>query len=162
MNKKEAAEVLGVTTRQVETYAGKGRLGEVRYVRGRTGKQADYDAEAVERLRVELAEPDQQITALQATNSQTSGLSVLANTERLITTLEALGFTRADAHARPSPSIADLAAKPLLTLAEARELTGLARGVLREAIDRGKLKAKIIGRAWRVKRADLDAYIRKL
>jgi excisionase family DNA binding protein len=50
----------------------------------------------------------------------------------------------------------------LLTLAEARELTGLARGVLREAIDQGKLKAKIIGRAWRVKRADLDTYIHKL
>jgi excisionase family DNA binding protein len=162
MNKKEAAEILGVTTRQVETYASKGRLGEVNYIRGRTGKQADYDAEAVERLRMELTEPDQHITALQAANSQTSGLSVLANTERLIATLEALGFTRANNHARSSPSIADIAAKPLLTLAEAQTLTGLARGVLREAIGQGKLKAKIIGRAWRVKRTDLDAYVKKL
>ncbi len=162
MNKKEAAEILGVTTRQVETYASKGRLGEVNYIRGRTGKQADYDAEAVERLRMELAEPDQHITALQATNSQTSGLSLLANTERLIFTLEALGFKRARDPAHSSPSIADLAAKPLLTLAEAQTLTGLARGVLREAIDRGKLKAKIIGRAWRIKRDDLNAFIKKL
>jgi excisionase family DNA binding protein len=50
----------------------------------------------------------------------------------------------------------------LLTLAEAQTLTGLARGVLREAIDRGKLKAKIIGRAWRIKRDDLNAFIKKL
>jgi excisionase family DNA binding protein len=83
-------------------------------------------------------------------------------TERLITTLEALGFTRADNHTRAQPSIADLGAKPLLTLAEAHNLTGLSRGILREAIDGGKLKAKIIGRAWRVKRADLDSYIGKL
>jgi excisionase family DNA binding protein len=162
MNKKEAAELLGISTRLVERYAGEGRLGEVKYVRGRTGKQADYEAEAVERLKVELETPDHPAMALQAPNSRDAGLSVLANTERLITTLEALGFTRERDHVRAQPSISDLAAKPLLTLAEAHTLTGLSRGVLRDAIDAGKLKAKIIGRAWRVKRADLDAYIRKL
>jgi excisionase family DNA binding protein len=162
MNKKEVAEALGITTRQVETYASKGRLGEVKYVRGRTGKQADYDAEAVAVFKAELDNPDHSITALQAANSQPSGLSVPAS-DRLITTLEALGFTRDHANTRqPSPSIADLAAKPLLTLAEAYTLTGLSRGILREAIDAGKLKARIIGRAWRVKRDDLNVFIRKL
>ncbi len=39
MNKKEAAEYLGVSTRLVEKYASEGRMGEVTYVRGRTGKQ---------------------------------------------------------------------------------------------------------------------------
>jgi excisionase family DNA binding protein len=34
--------------------------------------------------------------------------------------------------------------------------------VLVEAIKAGKLKAKTIGRAWRVKRSDLDGYIKKL
>jgi excisionase family DNA binding protein len=38
----------------------------------------------------------------------------------------------------------------------------LQRATLREAIDARKLKAKIIGRAWRVKRVDLDEYIEKL
>jgi excisionase family DNA binding protein len=159
MNKKEAAEALGISIRLVERYAGEGRLGEVKYVRGRTGKQADYDEQAVEKLKAELEAPDHPATALQAPNSQHAGLSVLANTERLINTLEALGFTRGHS---PAPSIADLAAKPILTLAEAHALTGLSRGILRDAIDAGKLKAKIIGRAWRVKRVDLDAYIRKL
>jgi excisionase family DNA binding protein len=162
MNKKEVAEALGITTRQVETYASKGRLGEVKYVRGRTGKQADYDAEAVAVFKAELDNPDHPITALQAANSQPSGLSVPANSDRLITTLEALGFTRDHERARALPSIADLAAKPLLTLAEAYTLTGLSRGILREAIDAGKLKARIIGRAWRIKRDDLNAFIKKL
>jgi excisionase family DNA binding protein len=83
--------------------------------------------------------------------------------DRLITTLEALGFTRAPpAPEKQPPSIADLAAKPLLTLAEASTLTGLSRAVLRDAIESKKLKARIIGRAWRVKRADLDMFIKKL
>jgi excisionase family DNA binding protein len=163
MNKKEVAEALGITTRQVETYASKGRLGEVKYVRGRTGKQADYDAEAVAVFKAELDNPDHPITALQAANSQPSGLIAAVNSDRLITTLEALGFTRDHGNTRqPSPTIADLAAKPLLTLAEAHTLTGLSRGILREAIDAGKLKARIIGRAWRIKRDDLNAFIKKL
>jgi excisionase family DNA binding protein len=45
---------------------------------------------------------------------------------------------------------------------EAAQLSGLSRGHLREAIDAGKLKARIIGRGWRVKRDDLDAYVKKL
>jgi excisionase family DNA binding protein len=44
---------------------------------------------------------------------------------------------------------------------EAAQLSGLSRGHLREAIEEKKLKARIIGRGWRVKRADLDAYVAK-
>jgi len=57
MNKKEAAEILGVSVRLVERYAGQGRIGEVTYVRGKTGKQADYSKEAVEKLKLELEAP---------------------------------------------------------------------------------------------------------
>jgi excisionase family DNA binding protein len=60
------------------------------------------------------------------------------------------------------PSIGDLAAKPLLKLDEACELTGLSRQTLREAIEAGTLKAQIIGRAWRVKRDDLNRYLKNL
>ena len=43
MNKKEVSEFLGRSTRLVEKYASEGRLGEVTYVRGRTGDQAEYN-----------------------------------------------------------------------------------------------------------------------
>jgi excisionase family DNA binding protein len=52
--------------------------------------------------------------------------------------------------------------KPLLTLDEARALTGLSRNHLLEAFHAKKLKARVIGRAWRIKRSDLDAYLKKL
>jgi excisionase family DNA binding protein len=50
----------------------------------------------------------------------------------------------------------------MLTLQEAAALSNLSRAHLRQAIRCGKLKAKIIGRGWRIKRADLDTYVRAL
>ena len=50
-------------------------------------------------------------------------------------------------------------AKLLLTLDEAHSLTGLSRATLKGAIDGGQLKARIVGRAWRIKRRDLDSFI---
>jgi excisionase family DNA binding protein len=47
-------------------------------------------------------------------------------------------------------------------LAEAQALTGLSRNVLRTAIDAGELKAKQIGRGWKIKKTDLESYIEKL
>ncbi len=52
--------------------------------------------------------------------------------------------------------------KLTLNLAEAAQLSGLSRQHLREAIRGKKLKAKIIGRGWRMKRSDLESYIQKL
>jgi excisionase family DNA binding protein len=59
-------------------------------------------------------------------------------------------------------SLSDLAVKPLLKLDEAARLTGLSRAILRDAIKAESLKAKLVGRAWRIKRSDLDAYIKTL
>jgi excisionase family DNA binding protein len=50
----------------------------------------------------------------------------------------------------------------MLSLAEASQLSGLSREHLREAIEEKKLKARIIGGGWRVKRDDLDLYVKKL
>ncbi|HEY9299382.1 MAG TPA: helix-turn-helix domain-containing protein, partial [Phormidium sp.] len=59
----------------------------------------------------------------------------------------------------PSVPVAD---KLLLTISEAQSLTGLSREFLREAIASGELKAKVIGRGWRIKRLDLDKFIDEL
>jgi excisionase family DNA binding protein len=55
-----------------------------------------------------------------------------------------------------------LSDKLTLSLTEAALLAGLSRGHLRLAIAEKKLKARIIGRGWRVKREDLEAYVKKL
>jgi excisionase family DNA binding protein len=59
-------------------------------------------------------------------------------------------------------SVADLAAKPLLTRDEAQRLTGLSRVLLKEAVASGKLKERLLGRAYRIKRTELEAYIETL
>lgn len=55
-----------------------------------------------------------------------------------------------------------VADKLTLSLVEASQLSGLSRGHLRQAIEAKKLRARIIGRGWRVKREDLEAYVKKL
>ncbi len=160
MDKKTVAERLKISTRQVEAYASQGRLGEVKYIRGRTGKRAEYEDEAVERLRVELESPDH---ALMHRVEPSAALITSGDRERFMKALEAIAASREETRARVfAPSIVDLSTKLLLKLDETARLTGLSKQILREAIEAKKLKAKIIGRAWRVKRADLDAYIKKL
>jgi excisionase family DNA binding protein len=60
---------------------------------------------------------------------------------------------------KPALSVAD---KLTLSLIEASQLSGLSRGHLRQAIEEKKLRARIIGKGWRMIRADLDAYVAKL
>jgi excisionase family DNA binding protein len=52
--------------------------------------------------------------------------------------------------------------KLLLNLRECRLLTGLSDATLRAAIREGELAGQFIGRAYRVKRADLDKFIKNL
>jgi excisionase family DNA binding protein len=180
MNKKEVAELLNISTRLVERYASEGRLGEVTYVRGKTGKQAEYARAEVERLKAELETVDRALPA----NSADAGLvGPLATRqgERLLDLLSSIDnrlATQADnfsdlkeghplfelmkefGHRRPQ--LSDLAHKLMLSLDEAAQLAGLSRGHLRAAITEGKLKGRIIGRGFKVKRADLDAYVKKL
>jgi excisionase family DNA binding protein len=45
---------------------------------------------------------------------------------------------------------------------EAAQLAGISANHIREAIKAGKLKARIIGKGYRIKRLDMDAYIKQL
>jgi excisionase family DNA binding protein len=144
MNKKGAAELLNISTRQVETHAAAGRLGVVTYVRGKTGKQAEYDREAVENLKTILESPD---TALTATRSPDARLFVAQLVEAMANREE------------PRGASVRVGEKLLLNLNDCRLLTGLSDANLRDAIKAGTLKAKIIGRGYKIKRADLDKFV---
>ncbi|MEH1874182.1 helix-turn-helix domain-containing protein [Nostoc sp.] len=52
--------------------------------------------------------------------------------------------------------------KPLLTLSEAQKLSGLSRQYLIQAIRENRLKGDKIGKAWRVKRRDLERFVASL
>lgn len=146
MNKKEVAKFLGVSTRIVEKYSSEGRLGEVTYIRGKTGRQAEYDREAVENLKTILESPD---TAI-ATKTPDARLFVAQLVEAMASREE------------PRSASVRVGEKLLLNLNDCRLLTGLSDGNLRDAIKAETLKAKIIGRGYKVKRADLDEFINNL
>jgi excisionase family DNA binding protein len=146
MNKKEVSEFLGVSTRIVEKYASEARLGGVTYIRGKTGKQAEYDREAVENLKRILESPD---TSL-ATKSPDARLFVAQLLEALTN------------REQPRSEAIRTSEKILLNLSDCRLLTGLSDANLRAAIHDSRLKAKFIGRGWKVKRQDLDKYIDSL
>ncbi len=146
MNKKDTSELLGVSTRLVEKYASEGRLGEVTYVRGKTGKQADYDRKVVERLKQVLESPD---TAI-ATKTPDARLIVASLVEAMTSREESRS-----ASVRVSEKL-------LLSVKDCRLLTGLSEQAIRDAIRENKLKAQVIGRGFKVKRTDLDEFINKL
>jgi excisionase family DNA binding protein len=146
MNKKDTSELLGVSTRLVEKYASEGRLGEVTYVRGKTGKQADYDRKVVERLKQVLESPD---TAI-ATKTPDARLIVASLVEAITSREESRS-----ASVRVSEKL-------LLSVKDCRLLTGLSEQAIRDAIRENKLKAQVIGRGFKVKRTDLDEFINKL
>ena len=56
-----------------------------------------------------------------------------------------------------SPAL--LQGKMLVTLNEAQIITGLSRDTLMTAIKSGELEARIMGKAYRIKRKELDRYI---
>jgi excisionase family DNA binding protein len=151
MNKKDVAGRLGVSVRLVEKYASEGRLGEVIYVRGKTGKQADFAEDEVERLKAELESVD---TALMvAPNRRAAGLAGPLGQDFI--------QLLATAIARNAVPVAD---KLTLSVADAARLCGLSKESIRAAINMGKLKAKIVAgrRGWTIKRDDLDLYVKKL
>jgi len=162
MNKKSASEILGVSTRLVEKYAAEGRLGKITYIRGRTGKQAEYNQEAVEKLKAALESPDTALT----TNSPDARLFVAQLVEAMASReqahVEAIrGLLSGSSEETRSASVR-VSEKLLLNLKDCRLLTGLSEQNLRDAIKAEKLKAKIIGRGWKVKRQDLARFINNL
>ncbi len=160
MNKEEAAETLGISVRSLQRKVSEGKLG-VAHQRGDSGKQeAVFDADEVARFK-SVRDSKTVVPALAAASSSalipmSMGDSGMARSVALVAASvhEALKAERRE--------VIPIADKLLFTLAEAQGMTGLSRETLRDAIDSKKLKAKIIGRGWRVKRADLEAYVKRL
>ena len=166
MDKKQAADFLGISTRTLERYTTQGKIG-VTYRQGKTAAEAIYDDEELRLFKESLenktfpvkpaVESENGVQALVAT-ARATGLTEAVGSFRndLIAALEAL---KPNGSSAPAVPIAD---KVMLTLPEAAALASLSRGHLQQAIHAGELKARIIGRGWKVKRTDFDAYVKRL
>ena len=165
MTKDEVAELLEVSTRQVERFTSAGRL-SVTYERGTTRKVPVYVRSDVERLKDEIENTTHARPAFVPAESQQTGIATISDRgasqlSELVAILRDAADSSRQREDQPA-SITDLAHKLTLSLMEASQLSGLSRGHLRQAIEEKKLKARIIGRGWRVKRDDLEAYVKKL
>jgi excisionase family DNA binding protein len=157
MNKEEAAQELKISVRSLQRLVQSKKISVV-YKRGASGKQeAIFNPEEIENYKrgrdAEITKPSVVTTGdtALARSDVTTGDTALARNV-IETIFNAIGQ-------KPTVPIAD---KPLLKLDEASALTGLSRQFLRRAIEDGKLKSRIIGRGFRVKRDDLDEFIKKL
>jgi excisionase family DNA binding protein len=163
MNKKEASEFLGISVRQVENYAKKdGGVLSVMKVKGKTGDVSVYDERELKKLKRELdskraPRPSVIVESNESTELVRASDSRLSDVSRFAETLMQMQI----GNRKVGRDVA-IENKPLLKLDEAAALTGLSRQILRDAIKAEELKARLIGRAYRIKRADLDAYIKKL
>ena len=164
MNKKQAAEFLGVSVRAIERYTQQGRL-TVRYEKGKTRPTANYDQTELEAFKQELNQP----TIKPVIESRQIPTDVYDETDIVPVNLTEFGeITVVDrlagmvemliARGDKKPTV-PIESKILLTLDEAQALTGLSKAYLRSAIRQGNLKGKQIGKSWRIKRSDLDNFI---
>jgi excisionase family DNA binding protein len=166
MNKKEAGAYLNVSTRAIERYTAQGKL-TPSYEKGRTGPAPVYDQAQLDELKKQMDEAADVVHSAIKTD-KTDKRDKGDKTDK-DSALVLRSGSRADLAAfiavidkARGQSIADLAAKPLLTRDEAQRLTGLSRGLLKEAVAAGKLKERLLGRAYRIKRTELEAYIETL
>ncbi len=170
MNKQQAADFLGVSVRALERYVQQGRIG-VKYEKGKTRPTVQFDQGELEAFKAELNQPSYKpaVESRQITTDQQSETDkpVLYTGElaefgeinvidKLASIIEGM-LNRSEQN--KSVPIAD---KLMLTIEEAQALTGLSREFLRSAINSESLKAKIIGKSWRIKRSDLDDFIENL
>jgi excisionase family DNA binding protein len=185
MNKEEAANYLGCSVRALERYTQKGRIAAA-YVKGKTRPTVEYREEDLRTFKIELdAELYPQRPAVEKQVSDNganlahnpAALATLGNIAPQSDVREFVGMIvresvkesvsaalEVTAGAKIAPSAVPISEKLMLSLKEAAALAGISRDRLLTAIEAGGLKASkdTLGRGWRVKRDDLDAYVKKL
>jgi excisionase family DNA binding protein len=177
LTEQQACKLLQVTPATLNLYVANRRL-SVNRTRTIRGLMVSYDETELKALRRELQEDEEYVrkrfgqaksssktveaelvdVEVDATDAKGTNSSVPASVpviERLLLLLESL--TPSD-----HPKVA-IEKKLLLTLAEAAVYSGLSEVKLNEAIRAGKLTArKDLGRGYRVKRSDIESYIKSL
>jgi excisionase family DNA binding protein len=156
-SKREAAELIGLSTRGIERAVRRGHLA-VQYRDSKHGKKAFFRPEDLERFR--------QRQEARVSVGFTSGIpghpfppGPAIGTVIPVVEMEPRERKREPQMPENPVPIAD---RLTLTLNEAVQLSGLPRSFIAESIRSGKLKALRIGRAWHVKRAELDAFVKNL
>lgn len=161
MNKKKAAEFLGVSERAIERYTAKGKL-PVHYEKKKNGGQiAFYDDETIKKLKAEQEEPPKVKPAPKPDEptEPTPRTSLVRVAAPDLAEVFSLAFKAQRESDRLTVAITE---KLTLTIPEAAALSGISQRCLKEAIKTNQLVGCRLGRLWRIKRSELEEYIKKL
>lgn len=171
MNKEQAAEYLGFSVKNLQRLMTEKKI-QFTYIKGKNGQQADFDQAELDRYKAEqekqnniispsIAVGDNLSTALSSHSSK--GSSMVINTSEFKTILEKLvdGLNQHNKQLNTIP-IDQLSFKMMLTLDEATLLSGAPLGIIKKAIKKGGLKGIKLGRVWRVRREDLETWVKGL
>lgn len=182
MNKKEAAQFLEVSEKTVERYKSAGKLSaRMKRITGDDGKARqvlDFSESELQRIKQELSgetifpmvtnghpqtktqtDTDRQ-TELDRLNIANEESLILGQTQT-VTVIKAI-FERIETVFERQIQASDRAQKLMLSIVEASAISGLPKSFIRQSIKDGKLKAVVIGRTYKIKRTDLDSFVRDL
>lgn len=159
--------VLGIGVRTLERYMTQNKVAFTRQ-RGKTGETVVFERSELEYFKQELYAPTHQ-GAVQVRQGSPSNSSEMVTTSQMMAEIgESLLILSEGTQAvllaikeLSNPAV-PLHVKPLLNLAEAQKISGLSRQYLVTAIKEERLKGEKIGKAWRVKRRDLERFVNKL
>jgi hypothetical protein len=153
ISKRQAAELLGVSTRGVERAVRRGQLNVI-YRDSKHGKKAWFSPGDIERYR------SHQEARSSPVGFFTSGSGPTIGT--LIPAVNADPRPSPEAARRSPPKTVPLVDRLTLTLAEAAQLSGLPRKFLAGSMRSGALKSVKIGRIAFIKRSDLNDFVQNL
>jgi excisionase family DNA binding protein len=152
-SKREAALLLGVSTRGIERAVRRGHLSAI-YHDSKHGKKAWFSSGDLERYRQQ-----QQARSPVGFMTGSGGGPTIGTLIPLV-----------DMQPRPGPDVSrrglsqtvPIVDRLTLTLAEATQLSGLPRKFLAQSVRSGTLKSVKIGRIAFIKRSELDEFVRSL
>lgn len=161
MNKKQAAEFLGISPRMLEKHVQNHHL-SVRKVKGKTNDVAIYDDRELKELKARLDSKKTLIPSIVLNSEYHEPQPRTTNTAIALSEKFAASERSVGAMASAFVGALTLGDRLMLNLDDAALLTRLSKNYLREAIRAERLKARVIGRGYKIKRTDLDAFIKKL
>lgn len=154
-SKREAAEMLGLSTRGIERAVRRGHLA-VQYRDSRHGKKAWFSQPELERYK-QLQQARGPVGFTSGIPERPSGNGPMVGT--LIPMVEMEPRRKQPG---PGGNAVPIADRLTLSVDEAAHLSGLPRSFIVKNIHRGKLKAIKIGRSYHVKRSDLNQFVQEL